>query len=105
MDRRRSSRYQLRLPVLTEWKDEADQVRYSGGFSRDIALHGLFVISSELPPSNTFISVSVALPNVRAGSQELKLRTTGSVARIEQGGLVDGYAIDCDFTGIEHFIK
>lgn len=105
MDRRRSSRFQLRLPVLTKWADGKGQSHYGGGFSRDISLRGVFVMSSEPPPEATMISVTVVLPNVREGSQELQLQSVGSVVRVEQSGAITGYAIDCHFSGIEDLVE
>jgi hypothetical protein len=105
VERRRASRFRIRLPVLTEWTDHEGQVRYGGGFSRDVCLRGVFVVSSNLPPQAATITVTVVLPSVRAGSQELHLHSVGSVVRVEPGRAPAGYAINCDFEGIEDVIK
>ena len=101
MERRKSSRFRLQLPVLTQWTDEEGRVQFGGGFTRDVCLRGVFVISSKLPPQASMIAVTVVLPNARHGSQELRLHSIGSVVRVEQGSPTAGYAISCDFKGIE----
>ena len=105
VDRRRASRFQLRLPVLTQWTNVEGNVRHGGGFTRDISLLGLFLVSSEAPPQATTINVTVMLPNPRAGSQELRLQSVGSVVRVEQERSISGYAISCSFSGIEELVK
>jgi PilZ domain len=100
VDRRRSSRFCLRLPVLTQWTDSTGQVRYGGGFSRDISLRGLFVVSSDPPAKATMIVVTVVLPNVRKASQELHLSSAGTIVRVEQNDDITGYAVDCHFSDI-----
>ena len=105
VDRRRSSRFRLRLPVLTQWTDAQNRVRYGGGFSRDICLRGLFVVSSDPPPVATMITVTVVLPNVRAGSQEIQLHSVGSIVRIEHEADAKGYAVNCHFSDIEELVR
>ena len=105
VERRRSSRFRVQLPVLTQWTDHKGQVQYGGGFTRDVGLRGVFVISSKLPPQAAVISVTVVLPNARSGSQELHLHSLGSVVRVEQSRTTAGYAISCDFEGIEEIIR
>ncbi len=105
VDRRRSPRFRLRLPVLTQWTDDEGHVRYGGGFSRDIGIRGVFVLSSEPPSSSTMISVTVVLPNLRVDLQDLHLRCVGSLVRVEKDAAVGGYAIECDFRGIEEILK
>jgi hypothetical protein len=105
VDQRRSPRFRLRLPVLTQWTDHQGQVRYGGGFSRDISVRGVFVLSSEPPPISTMVTVTVAIPNLRADLQELQLHFVGSIVRVANVGAVAGYAIECDFSGIEDIIK
>ena len=50
------------------------------------------------------IIVTVVLPSVRIGSQELRLHALGSVVRVETGGSITGYAIECNFRDIEEMI-
>ena len=105
VEQRRSSRFRLQLPVLTQWTDREGQGQFGGGFTRDVCLRGVFVISSKLPPQAAVITVTVVLPNARAGSQELHLHSLGSVVRVEQSTTTAGYAISCDFEGIEEIIR
>jgi hypothetical protein len=105
VERRRSSRFRVQLPVLTQWTDHEGQVQFGGGFTRDVCLRGVLVISSKLPPQGAVITVTVVLPNARAGSQELHLHSPGSVVRVEQSSTTAGYAISCDFKGIEEIVQ
>jgi hypothetical protein len=73
VERRRSPRFRLQLPVLTQWTGREGSVRYGGRFSRDVCLRGIFVVSSNLPPPAAVIAV--VLPNVHAVSQELPSNT------------------------------
>jgi len=101
LERRTSSRFQLRLPVLTQWNDVNGQLRYGGGFSRDICVRGVFVLSSDAPPNGKTVTVTVILPNPGQGNRDVQLRCVGSVVRVEHGGRNAGYAVQCDFSGIE----
>ena len=104
VERRRSLRFRLQLPVLTQWTDEEGHAQFGGGFTRDVCLRGVFVISSKLPPHGAMIGVTIVLPNAQAGSQELRLCSDGSVVRVEKAGRTVGYAISCDFTDIEDIL-
>jgi len=51
------------------------------------------------------ITVTVVLPNVRAGSQEIQLHSVGHIVRIEHEADVKGYAVDCHFSDIEELVR
>jgi hypothetical protein len=104
LEYRRSPRFSLRLPVLTRWTDVTGKECQGAGFSRDICLSGIFIVSSEPPPKGTPIFVTVVLPNPRAAAQELHLRSKGFVVRVEQGEAT-GFAVNCDFSGIEQIFE
>ena len=101
---RRSPRFGLRLPVLARWTDIAGKERQGAGFSRDISLCGVFIVSAEPPPKGTPIFVTVVLPNPRTAEQELQLRSMGSVVRVEEGEAT-GYAVSCDFGGMVQILE
>jgi hypothetical protein len=105
VERRTSSRFRLQLPVLTQWTDGEGRVQFGGGFSREVGLRGVFVVSTKLPPPAATITVTVVLPNPRRDLQELRMHCVGSVVRVEQGGTIAGYAISCDFEGIEEILR
>jgi PilZ domain len=105
VDRRRCPRFRLRLPVLTQWTDQDGHVRYGGGFSRDISVRGVFVLSSMAPPGATTICITVVLPNLRTDLQDLQLHSMGTVARVDKTAeAIAGCAIECDFRGIEGIV-
>jgi PilZ domain len=99
--RRKSLRFRLQLPVVARWTDDEGQVRYGAGFSRDICDRGVFIISSERPPIGAMVSINVHLPYLRADLQEWHLQSVGSVVRVEQAADSAGYAVHCDFRGLE----
>ena len=101
MDRRKSLRFRLQLPLVSRWTDGDGQVRYVAGFSRDICDRGVFIVSSERPHVGTTVSVNVQLPYIQADLQELHLQSAGSVVRVEQVEDVSGFAVQCDFRGLE----
>lgn len=96
MDRRRSQRFDLRVPIICHWKD--NQASHEmGGFSRDISRGGVFVVGSVLPKEETSIDLEVLLPPLQATSQELRLQCTGVVVRVQREGETIGFAVACDF--------
>lgn len=101
MDRRKSLRFRLQLPVVARWIDGEGKVRYDAGFSRDICALGVFIISSERPPIGAMVSINVQLPYMRADFKESQLQSVGSVVRVEAAGDISGYAVLCDFRGLE----
>ena len=63
------------------------------------------MVSSDTPPLATMITVTVVLPNVRAGSQEIQLHSAGYIVRVEHEADVKGYAVDCHFSDIEELVR
>lgn len=101
MDRRKSLRFRLQLPVVARWTDGEGKVQYGAGFSRDICARGVFILSSERPAIGAMVSINVQLPYVRADFKEWQLRSVGSVVRVEAAWDISGYAVLCDFRGLE----
>jgi hypothetical protein len=101
VDRRKSLRFRLQLPLVARWTDGEGKVRYGAGFSRDICARGVFIVSSERPPIGAMVLINVQLPYVRADSKEWQLQSVGSVVRVEQAADSAGYAVQCDFRGLE----
>lgn len=87
MERRRARRFTLGIPVIFEWKDER-QVQCGGaGFSRDISIHGLFVLTaSEAPPLATRLELTVLLPSLDQKGPGLRLRASGNIVRVQPTG-------------------
>jgi hypothetical protein len=47
------------------------------------------------------VSINVQLPYVRADFKEWQLQSVGSVVRVEAAWDISGYAVLCDFRGLE----
>ena len=99
MNRRRSVRFELQMPVVCRWRDDQDRQCETGGFSRDIGVAGLFVLSSVLPPEGVAVTLKVLLPALgRASSSGLQLQSEGKVVRIEAA---TGFAVCCEFEKVD----
>jgi hypothetical protein len=64
VDRRRSDRFDLSVPVVYRWRDNQGSHEI-GGFSRDISRGEVFVIHSVAPAEGTQIDLEVLLPRYR----------------------------------------
>ena len=80
-------------------------MRYGGGFSANICVRGVFVVGSQSPPEETPITVTVLFPYLASISRELHLQSVGTVVRVQKSDRAAGYAIECDFSGIDDFVK
>ena len=102
MNRRRSVRFELQVPVICRWKDHQGSAHEIGGFSRDISTAGLFVLSSMPPPDGTDVSVEVLLPALGGDtSRGLRLQSEGEVVRVEHGEAETGFAVRCEFGSVD----
>jgi hypothetical protein len=97
VERRKSVRFQLPVPVVLKWNDERGVAEHGGGFSRDISSQGIFVHCSTFPPEGAEVTIEVALPPLQAGFQGLQLRACGRVVRVESIGETCGMAVVADF--------
>lgn len=94
-ERRKASRYRLRLPVLFSWT-QGEQFHTEGGFTRDVSANGLFVTSSVAPPARAAIKLELILPAI-GQTAENAMRATGSVVRRFASSQPRGFAIAADF--------
>ena len=89
--RRAAVRYKLRLPVLFRWSDGIDHTE--GGFTRDVALDGVFIVSSKCPPIGSEVRIEVLFPSPNDPSVELRIECTGNVMRVENGFGCSGFGV------------
>jgi hypothetical protein len=83
LERRTHTRYALRAVALFEWRDGYG-VRHTGtGTTSDISLQGLRIRSSEQPPLNTRVDVTVRFTEKLLPKVTLQLHVRGSVLRTE----------------------
>ena len=97
VERRKSVRFHLPVPVVLKWNDGQGVAEQGGGFSRDISTAGIFVHCSGFPPEGAEITIEVALPPLQAGLQGLQLRAAGRIVRVERIGATCGVAAVADF--------
>ena len=89
LERRRHKRFGLKAPVLFLWKDAHGKRRRGRGITRDISLHGTFVLTKEFPPIGTKVRLTVhfrdhAMLKMRAEGQTIRVQPSGPV-RTERG--------------------
>lgn len=106
MERRRARRFTLGIPVIFHWIDERQLPCVGAGFSRDISIHGLFVVTaSAAPPLANQVDLTVLLPALAANGPGLHLQAKGSVVRVHRTGEGLGVGIASalgDFEDSEH---
>ena len=93
--RRAAVRYSLRLPVIFRWNDGTDHTE--GGFTRDVALDGVFIVSSKCPPVGAEVRIEVLFPSPNEPSGELRIECTGKVTRIETSFKGAGFGVEGRF--------
>jgi len=82
-ERRKNARFHLRLPV-TFWYASSGETA-AGGFTRDISLGGIFVLSDECPEPGHPITVQVTFPPLQPRNGQLHLMCAGHVSRVWTG--------------------
>ena len=77
LERRKLTRYILRLPVHFGYLDR-DGVRDEGkGFTRDISLQGVYVYSESLPPADAEIDLDIYFTSLLETDKNVKLDGKG----------------------------
>lgn len=106
MNRRGTVRYRLQLPVIFTWRDSKGTKRKEGGFTRDIGVRGLYVVSSARPSVGTKLRLDILLPLAgNAPSPMARLQATASVARRGGSNEERGFAACGDLGFVPHVIK
>lgn len=94
--RRRAVRYNLPLPVIFRWSDETGE-HTEGGFTRDVALDGVFIVSSACPPEGSDVRIEVLFPLSNGDSGQLGIRCSGKVTHVEGGARCTGFGVHAQF--------
>jgi len=77
---RRAIRYKLKLPVLFHWNDGAEHV--AGGFTSDVALDGVLILSSTCPPIGCEVRIEILIPAPDSSGEEIRIECVGRVTRV-----------------------
>ena len=93
MERRRHTRYPLQIRAVFAWNGQREKRYQESGFTRDISIDGLFVLSSMSLPMGTDISLEVSFPAVEAGTPGLRLTFDGVVIRNVESSEDQGFAV------------
>jgi hypothetical protein len=95
IERRIPARFRLLFPVVFHWKEEKP---YSGvGYSRNIGLGGVLIVSSYCPPLGSQIEIDVVVPAFDRSPKEILFRHTGRVVRIQPTEDLLGFAVAGEF--------
>jgi hypothetical protein len=82
-ERRTARRYDLSLPVVIRVPVEKESASRNGK-TRDISTHGVyFLVDTDLAPGSE-IDLTMTLPAEVTGGNEVFIRATGKVVRIEK---------------------
>jgi len=82
MNRRTAIRYKLRLPVIFHWNDGTEHTE--GGFTNDVALDGVLIVSSKCPPLGSEIRIEVLVPAPNSSEEEIRIECVGKVTRVPE---------------------
>jgi PilZ domain len=94
--RRRSQRYGLQVPAVIVWTDQEGCRHKVEGVTRDIAADGVFVMTPECPIANSTVRVEVRLPRSSSDGNDLRIKATGEVLRVQESGGIRGIAVHTD---------
>ena len=87
-DSRKTLRYEVRARVSFHWADREGVSRASEGFTRDVSPKGAYVFASDCPPQGTPVEMTIDLPGVGKGSNNLHIRADCCVLRVDKAGAV-----------------
>ena len=83
MERRKSTRYRLGVPVIFSWRNER-QVQHEGlGLTRDVSIRGAFVLTTSPPPLQANIKLEAFFPPVSSAAAPMRIHGEGRAVRVE----------------------
>lgn len=89
--RRSAPRYKLRLPVIFRWTDNVEHTE--GGFTSDIALDGVLILSRTCPPVGCDVRIQILLPSPSRSDEEIRIECIGKVTRVLDGPGPHGFGV------------
>jgi hypothetical protein len=96
LERRSPARFRLLFPVVFHWNEESKE--YSGvGYTRNIGLGGIYIVTSYCPPVGSRIRIDVVVPAFDRSPKEILFRHTGQVVRIQPTEALLGFAVAGEF--------
>jgi PilZ domain len=98
VERRKASRYGIRIAVLFSWEDT--QSKQAEGFTRDISVSGAYVLCEKnlRPGQGNTVTIQLILPSfVDFEAQGMKLKSRGQVLRTDDFPEESGFAVRAEF--------
>jgi hypothetical protein len=100
VERRRTPRFEVRVPVIFEWRDESGSFRRDAGFTRDMSRNGVFAwCEGERPPWHAEITMAMIFPGIGPDAKPWRMRSTGRVVRTHDAQQGKGFAATLDDLG------
>jgi hypothetical protein len=97
VERRKASRYRLRVPVLFSGKDTQSKLK---GLTRDISTSGVYILceKDQCPAHGESVTIDLILPSiVDLEAEGMNLRSKGPVVRTDDFPEKCGFAVMADF--------
>ena len=91
IERRNSRRFQIELPLLLRWSDNASH--YDSGHCVNIGQGGMFVLTATTPPLGGKVEIEFVLPPFGSVPHATRLHCVGRVSRVETCCQLKGFAV------------
>ena len=89
LERRKSTRYRVKIPVMFSWTKSWRQRSRTEGIVRDISTSGVYVHVGDCPPVHSSIVLEVAFPT-RYGGSNCTIKARMKVLRVDKDPSGDG---------------
>jgi hypothetical protein len=97
IERRKSRRFQIALPLLLRWNDSVDH--YDAGHCVNIGQGGMFVLAPKMPPVGMEVELEFVLPAFGSVPRPTWFHCVGRVNRVETCYQLTGFAVAGEFAG------
>jgi hypothetical protein len=94
--KKQAVRFQLHLPVIFHWGD-AEQYTH-GGFTKEVAKDGAFILSSVLPPVGSEVRIEVLIPSPNPCGGEFRIECSATITKIFEEIECTGFSVDGVFS-------
>ena len=101
VEHRRAPRFEIQVPLIIEWLDEAGTKRQETGFTRNMSKGGLFALcDGESPACHTEISMAFYFPPIGPNTQPWRMQSVGHVLRIDDSSRTRAFASTLEDLGV-----
>ena len=83
MERRKQTRYGLRVPVGFRWWDKEGILHEGRGHARDITAKGIFIYSDSRPPDRARVQIQIFFPALSTMRPALQMTAKARVVRVQ----------------------